>query len=310
MGTCERSRLRLSAAFIALALVLVAGASAAQTASQSDSASALALFEEARALVKADDYASACPKFEAAAKLHPTPGVLLNLADCYEHTHRTASAWVEFEEAATTAAHLGLARAQAEASRRKALLEPRLRRLLVHVEGGEGFTIRRDGDVVERAAWGTPVPVDPGEHRIVVDAPGRVTWSTTVTANEEGRIVVVDVPELPPAAGQAGGNPTPTLAEREAPLGFRWTPWRIGSAASMGVGAVTMIAGGGLLLAAKGLDDQAKGETGRAQYDDSTRAVSQANVASGLIIGGGVVALAGFVIWMIQPKETVTHAQP
>ena len=41
-----------------------------------------------------------------------------------------------------------------------------------------------------------------------------------------------------------------------------------------------------------------------ARYDDSGRAVSEANVASGLIIGGAALALAGFVLWLAHPGDT------
>jgi hypothetical protein len=53
---------------------------------------ARAQFEEGRRLIKDGDYGSGCPKIEAAAKVHASPGVLLNLGDCYEHANRTASA--------------------------------------------------------------------------------------------------------------------------------------------------------------------------------------------------------------------------
>src|SRR5688572_27022649 len=66
-------------------------------------AAARALFEEARDLAKAGNYSAACPKFEAANRLYASPGALLNLADCYEHLGRTASAWSQFGEAASVA---------------------------------------------------------------------------------------------------------------------------------------------------------------------------------------------------------------
>jgi hypothetical protein len=272
-----------------------------------DSASALALFEEGRRLAKENDFAAACPKFEAAARMHRSPGVLLNLADCYEHTNRTASAWATFDEAGSAANRMNLARERLEAQRRKEALEPRLCRLLIHVDrSADGETIQRDGEALDRAAWAAAIPVNPGEHRVLVEAPGRVSWENTVTVADEGRIVVVDVPDLvlsPSAWRAAPPERAPSVARDPTP-GWSWTPWRVGEAASMGVGAVAMATGAGLLFGAKGLENHAEGETGTARYDDSGRAVSEANVASGLIIGGAALALAGFVLWLAHPGDT------
>src|SRR5262245_14114390 len=63
-----------------------------------DSVSALALFRGGKILADNGNYPAACPKFEASYRLVKKLGTLLNLADCYERTGRTASAWVLFAE--------------------------------------------------------------------------------------------------------------------------------------------------------------------------------------------------------------------
>jgi hypothetical protein len=265
-----------------------------------ESAAALSLFEEARRLVKAGDYAGACPKFEAAARIHPSPGVLLNLGDCYERTHRTARAWAEFDEAATTAARAGRQREQAEAIRRKGSLEPRLCRLLIHVEGaGAQLSIQRDGESVDRAVWGAAIPVDPGEHRVVAAEPDRVTWEATVTTGEEGRVVVVDVPELRPVPRSVAETPSPHPLETA--IGFRWTPSRAAGAASMGAGAVALALAGGLLVAAKAEDNNSYQEAEPSRSADASHAVNEARVATGFVVGGAALAITGLVLWLANP---------
>src|SRR6202040_2283990 len=117
---------------------------------------ARALFNEARELMKAGQYDEACPKLEAATRLHEGSGLLLNLGDCYEHIGRTASAWTEFGEAASAAERLGRAMDQAEAPKRRPAMEPRLSRLAIRVsKEARGLVVKRDGTALDRGAWGT-----------------------------------------------------------------------------------------------------------------------------------------------------------
>src|SRR6202040_697588 len=112
---------------------------------------ARALFNEARELMKAGQYDEACPKLEAATRLHEGSGLLLNLGDCYEHVGRTASAWTEFGEAASAAERQGRAVDQAEAQKRQAAIEPKLSRLAIRVnKEAPGLVVKRDGSALER----------------------------------------------------------------------------------------------------------------------------------------------------------------
>src|ERR1035438_7696858 len=74
----------------------------AQTASNTNVA-AEALFEEARSLLAAGKYAEACPKFADSERLGPSVATLLNLANCWEKSGRTATAWATYREAASAA---------------------------------------------------------------------------------------------------------------------------------------------------------------------------------------------------------------
>jgi len=157
-------------------LVLAALASGRRAHGQaaSDAAAAEALFNEAQKLVAAGDYQGACPKFAESLRLDAGIGVMLYLADCYERTGRTASAWAEFKEAEELATKQADRRA-ATAHQRAAAIEPTLARLVVRVEPGAdvpGLELHRDTTLVGRPQWGSSVPVDPGPHTIVVSAPG------------------------------------------------------------------------------------------------------------------------------------------
>jgi tetratricopeptide (TPR) repeat protein len=317
MNRCDLQR------FGARALLgLAASAYAAPAAAQAeDQAAARALFVEARRLMKEGDFAAACPKFEAAVKLYPGPGVLLNLGDCYEHAHRTASAWAEFAEAESVAARTDRPAEKAEAARRKALLEPALSRMTIKVTtDAPGLTIRRDGHVVDRAAWGAAIPVDPGEHTVTAEVPGAPSWSRTVKADAPGGVVVVEVPASvaapAPVAAPVESTPSPApppAANSSEPIAEpahanAWPASRIAGAIAAGAGIVAVGVGGVLALSAKANDNSAAQEGWPARHDDSVSAVHQGDVATGVMVGGAVVAAAGVVLYLVAPRAAA-HAK-
>jgi hypothetical protein len=131
-----------------------------------------ALFEQARNAADAGSYASACPKFAESYRLDPTPGALLNLADCEEHLGHVATAWLNFRKAAEvlapTDSRLPIAK------QKVAALEKRLSRLAIRLapNAPAGTLVKRDGEEITNAILGVAVPTDPGKHVVTVTAPG------------------------------------------------------------------------------------------------------------------------------------------
>src|SRR3954469_8263227 len=114
---------------VAVGVLLAAPVRAEPTSS--DKAAAEGLFSDARRLMVAGKFQEACPKLEASQRLDPAVGTVLNLADCYERSGRTASAWMEFLEAASAARQSGSADREAEARGRASALESRLSYLVI-----------------------------------------------------------------------------------------------------------------------------------------------------------------------------------
>src|SRR5690349_13325346 len=67
--------------------------------SSADKAAAEALFNQGVELVASGQLAEGCSKLEASQALDPALGTTLRLADCYDRTGKTASAWALFKEA-------------------------------------------------------------------------------------------------------------------------------------------------------------------------------------------------------------------
>jgi len=81
-----------------------------------------------------------------------------------------------------------------------AALEKTLSRLAIVVPPAVGtlggFVVRRDGEEVGPATWGSALPVDPGVHAIEASASGKLVWKTTVMVGPVGQKETVTVAPL------------------------------------------------------------------------------------------------------------------
>ncbi|PIE05623.1 MAG: hypothetical protein CSA75_03795 [Sorangium cellulosum] len=195
----------------ALLAVMVGGCPVMAGPSISEKATARALFDEARALVEGGNIEQACPKFKESYQLDPGSGSAFHLADCYERTGKIASAWALYLEVAVLTRNSGEKHKEEAARRRAANLEPRISRLNIAVpeqHAIDGMQVKRNGKLIAPASWNTALPVDPGDHQITVEAPGRQTWTTKVTIKGEGSHETVAVPAL---AVEASPTESPAL---------------------------------------------------------------------------------------------------
>ncbi|HEY8073961.1 MAG TPA: hypothetical protein VIF62_07625, partial [Labilithrix sp.] len=191
---------------IAFAIVVCTGAARAQ---DRDPVAAQALFDDAKRLMQAGDYAHACPKFAESQKLDPAGGTLIALALCNEGQGKTASAWEEFNEALSEARRDKRADRESAATEHLKKLEPRLVRVRIVAPEIAGLEVRRDGVLLGSAQWSTPVPVDPGAHVFEARAPKKKTWSASFDVQGEGKVVDVTIPTLADEAQSAIVTPLP-----------------------------------------------------------------------------------------------------
>lgn len=185
---------------LVLSLAVTAfGVTVSTQALAGNEAAAEALFVEAKKLAAQGKYAQACPKFAESNRLDRGAGTLIHLGDCYEKNKQSASAWATYKEAASAAQALNRRDWEKLATQRANALEPKLAKLTIKVEDetAEKLEVRRDGELVARASWGVPIPIDAGTHEVEAGGTnGYKLWKTTSTAKKDGESVEVVIPKL------------------------------------------------------------------------------------------------------------------
>lgn len=296
----------------------------AQPGDAQASATAESLFREAKDLMAQENFAAACAKFEASQSLEAGLGTLLNLADCYEKLGRTASAWAEFLRAAALARRSDQRDREDVARERARALEPLLLRLKIVVPAealASGLTIHRGSVEVERAAWGSPIPVDPGSYVVKSSAPGKVPREYPIELNKPGETVELalmpleDAPvtETPPEAAPVAAAPPPPPAPEPRAVTVSPPPessQRTWGLALGGVGVAGLAAGGILGLVAKNRYDDAQCENGlcpsSSAQRDSERALKLANYGTISAAAGGALLVVGATIYLLAPGNEET----
>lgn len=310
-------RLRQTSA-IAAVTALVLGAPSVSAQSAADRAEAQALFDQGAALMAKRDFASACPKLEASLARFDGVGTRGKLAQCYEGAGRVASAWAMYREVAVLAGKSGDQRRATVASDAAKALEPRLPRLVISVPESSrvtGLTLRRNGVEVSEGAWGSAVPVDPGEQRIEASAPGHETWRAKLDIAESAERTV-EVPSLEPSpeapASAASAKAPPTTAPDPAPDEASSTPWKTIGLVTAGAGVVSLGVGGffGLRASSKwnsAFDDghcSSSDNTCNATGQELTEEARDAAVLSNVFVGAGAVLTAGgLALFFLAPGE-------
>jgi hypothetical protein len=305
----------------AVLAVLLAGAPSARAAGDNDgnAAAAESLFQEARKLMDARHYGDACPKFAASQKMAPAIGTLLNLADCYEKNNQLASAWVRFHEAIALAQRLGRANREQTAKERAEKLEPRLIKLSI-LARSSGMEVKLDGNVIDPAALGTPIPVDAGKHTIEATAKGKKPFSKEIEATEKAKSPSVEIPPLEDEGKEAAKETKEPAKDNkdnkdstdEPPPKKGWPVQKTIGLVTAGAGVLALGAGAyfGVKTASKW--NQAKEFCDGAECSDQIgvdlgkEAKSSGNLATIAVIAGGLLVGGGAVLFFTAgpPKHT------
>ncbi len=163
-----------------------------------DQARAETLFEAAKELQGAGQVSDACAMFAESKRLALGVGVTLHLANCYERAGRPASAWREFQDGERQASARGDGKRASLAHARAQALLPKVNRLTV-VASRElqraGAQIVVDGAALPAERWNIALTVDPGDHVVTVESPGRPARKLVVHVDEAKLVAEVQADE-------------------------------------------------------------------------------------------------------------------
>jgi hypothetical protein len=308
----------LVAALASAALGLAAEHTRAADPTPADRAAAEALFRDARKLMRSKDYPPACRKLEESQRLDPQGGTLLNLAVCHAREGRTASAWVEFQEAMEIARQAKRNDRVRLAKRELKQLENKLSRLTIEVPKASrlpGLIVHRGLDALGEGAWGTAVPVDPdSEIALEVEAPGYESWKLTVSLRpeEQKTVVIPTLSKLPPPPPKPHVRTKAEIAaeqEREQKKTERMIAYVVGGAGIVAVGVGSYF---GLHAMSKKseTEEHCNGTlcdpTGLELNEQANRAATVSNVAFGV----GLVALGVGSYFFVVSQPSRAAAPP
>jgi tetratricopeptide (TPR) repeat protein len=272
-------------------------APATRAVAQSNAPVAESLFREGRALLEAGKTEAACEKFDESQRLDPALGTLLNLAECHALVGRTASAWARFRELAEKARRAGQKDREAYAEEQASALAKKLSYVSLRLVPALPIDkLAIDGQVLGAASYQSPIPLDPGSHRVVVSSGAdvyEVTVQAPATAGEHSVEVPLD------AAHRVARPPSKPVAttgvDARAIAG-----WSTIGAGLIGVGLGSYF--GARALSLRGDSDEHCDGTvcdavGLDLYDDAHLSADASTVAFA-IAGAALATGTGLLIWV------------
>lgn len=256
-----------------------------------DPAGAEVLFQAGQAALANNDYETACTKLKQSYALEPAPGTLYFQAECEERRGRIATAWSLFTDLVHMLPDSDPKRQGV--SDRIAALAPRLPKLTIRLAPGSPADALVSKDKAP-LPLDTPIPVDPGEQLLVIEAEGYAPAEQRVKTTE-GAVTEVTVAVGKPIVKKYEPPPSSGV---QVPIGIT-----IGS-----IGVAAVLVGIGVGVAAK------------LEYDKSERyceedaclpkgvdirdsARTKGTAATVVFFVGIAAAATGAVVWLTAPKS-------
>lgn len=342
-GIVPSSRSLFASALLGVSLVGLSAPAAAQTDEQRAGARTLATegalaFNEGR-------FKEAVDLFNRAESLVHAPPHLLFMA----RAHAKLGQFVKAREAYMKIVKEQLAPsspqafrdAQVTAEEERKLVEPKIGRLQIKVEGAattKDLSLAVDGQPISAVLLGVPQPMDPGTHTVTATATGFKAQPATVTLKEAERGAVTIKLEVdasaPPAAGPVTGAPAPDGSvlttnpggpPSDSGASGGSSGMRIGSYVGFGVGAVGIALGTVFVMKSasnrKDADEAAadcapcdkNGPLAQkiSALDDDARSAQTLGIVGYAV--GGVGIAAGVTLFILSNKKqepTSAYVQP
>lgn len=271
-----------------------------------DRARAERLFREGSELLEKGQNDEACTKLAESAALYRALGTEYNLGTCFELTHRPASAKRAYLRAAALARQANRESIAKEAYARARKVDSLIPKLVVKMPSEqEGATVLCDGNPI---IAGDLIELDPGPHLVKATAPGKGPFDARVELSESKTTeVFVSFTTAAPVVTKPEGE-SEKKKEAASPGEGGSDPATIVGLVTGAAGVVVLGIGAYFAIHAKGEKDDSGCIDGRrcpdqAAADRLSDAKSSANLATGFVVGGAVLATAGAVILFADPFE-------
>lgn len=273
-------------------------------------------FEEKR-------YSTACPKLRKSYKARPKPSTLFHLAQCEEASGKLATAALYYDD--YLAKYQGLSPAQKEEEKTKAAtaetqrkaITPRIPKVMFRLKtsapsGTRVLRPQREGSDTVEVSVGVELPIDPGDHVVYTEAPGRPRMDKRfrIALGEPVKVVDLDV-----AAESTGdnrmsyGQPVTPVAAQLPPLDPPMSKRRVTAFIVGGIGAASLIAGvvtGALVWGQKGtIEGNCRNNVCNPKGESAADLASASGLASTITFSVGGAALAtGVILYLTEPAPS------
>lgn len=257
---------------------------------------ALTLFGESR-------FDASLAEFRRAYELAPTYRILYNIALVSVELGDSVGARAAFRQYLEDGGDDIPAARRAEVQKEIDALEPRVARLIVHVDepGAEVFV-----DDVARGVspLSAPLDINAGRRRVVVYLEGRDQVRIVEVAGQETAEVKFRLHRPTPAAAPA---PVPPAPPQEQARPFPWVPWGV----TVGLAAATTVAGVGTLVA-KADQDATQDRLGASPAElESAQATVQSWATTTDVFLAATIVSAGLAVYLtFEPFGGSGNAKP
>jgi hypothetical protein len=305
------------AAIVLASLLPLALAASASAATPADVKEADALFTAGQKLLNEGKTHEACAKFARSQELDAGLGTLLNLARCHAKEGLAVTARREFTDAAVQASARGPEeRDRAEYARKQAAdLDGKIATVKLDLPAG-ATSVEVDGRALAQGAWEQPIPLDPGDHRVVVVGPGKAPRQGSITVPPGPGALSLAVPLAASDHDPGGEDPRSSDAGGADPHhGRRLAGFVVG-----GVGVAGVVVGAVFGARAIGKKSDEKSHCQGAFCDPAGLALDEqahgAATISTVAVGVGLAAIGvGTVLVLIsrapkKPAAAYVHVMP
>lgn len=226
-----RALLRALAVALPIASITLTAAprEARAQVSDADRAAARELYIEGVKLQEQGKFEAALDKFQRAQSVFSAPTHLLHIAECQAALGRLVESAETYRTLVRTPLPAGapnaFVQAQQQGSAELTQVEPRIPslKIIVKPENAQNLSVQIDNQPMSAALIGVPRPANPGEHHVVVFAPGYAKSEAKVVLKEREQkelpitlqtsssgVVYGQAPPLPPPTNAPSGSTYPT----------------------------------------------------------------------------------------------------